>query len=206
MYIPKMIQALAQSVLLLSSLAGTAFARYYNTTAEFFTTLDGTSYAYHFHPAHGSNATFLLLHGYPSSHKDWGQQVAALTAAGFGTLAPDMLGFGESDMPAEVEAYNGKRLASHLAELLDHTGLETVIGVGHDWGAGILTQLAVHQQARFEKFVFVNVGYTAPGGFIDLDAMNARGLSTYGYMPFGYWYFFDRYDAGTVIRNHVSVF
>lgn len=171
-----------------------------------FTTTDGTTYTYHFSPAQGSNSIFFFMHGYPSSHKDWEPQIAALSAAGFGTLAPDMLGFGASDMPTEPEAYNTKRLSDHLIELLDHEELGQVIAVGHDWGMVVLSRMAAFYPDRFEKFAFINVGHQAPGGFLDLDALNAMGLEQYGYMPYGYWYFFDRYDASSVIGDHVSRF
>lgn len=116
-----------------------------------------------------------------------------------------MLGFGASDMPTDPKQYRGKRLAGHLRELLDHEGIETVIGVGHDWGSVILSRFALYHQKRLEKLVWVNVGYQAPGGFVDLDAINTLTESEYGYMTYGYWYFFIRYDAGNLIRDHVSV-
>lgn len=174
-----------------------------NSTMSTYTTTDDATYAYTFTPAHGSNATFLLLHGYPSTHKDWKHQIATLTAAGFGTLAPDMLGFGASDMPTDTSEYRAKRLASHIIELLDHEELGNVIGVGHDWGSEILSRLAVYYRERFDKFAFVDVGYHAPTGFLDIDAFNAAGLEELGYMPLGYWYFFDRHDASSVIMEHV---
>jgi soluble epoxide hydrolase / lipid-phosphate phosphatase len=127
-----------------------------------------------------------------------------MSAAGYGTIAPDMLGFGASDMPTEPEAYDTKRLSDHLIELLDHENLGTVIAVGHDWGVVVLSRLAGFYPERLEKIVFVNVGHLAPGGFLDLDAINAQGLRDYGYMPYGYWYFFNRYDASSVIDAHVS--
>lgn len=177
----------------------------YNSTMKSFTTLDGATYAYTYTAAQGSNPTFLLLHGYPSSHKDWEHQIATLTAAGFGALAPDMLGFGASDMPTDPSEYSQKRLGKDLAELLDHEEVESVIGVGHDWGSVILSRMAVYHRERFEKLVWVDVGYQAPIGFVDIDAFNAQGLAEWGYMPFGYWYFFDRYDAGSVLKKHVSL-
>ncbi|CAG9990266.1 unnamed protein product [Clonostachys byssicola] len=200
-------QATAWYTILSNALCGTALAAAsWNSTLSHFTTTDGTTYAYDFNPASGSNTTFLFLHGYPSSHKDWEYQIAALNAAGFGTLAPDMLGFGASDMPTDPHQYRAKRLSNHLAELLDHKALDTVIGVGHDWGSVILSRLAAYHPDRFEKFVFVNVGHQAPGGFVDIDALNSMFSAEYGYTPYGYWYFFDRYDAGAVIKTHLESF
>ena len=41
----------------------------------------------------------LFLHGFPDSHRIWRHQVAALTAAGYRTIAPDQRGYGASDAP-----------------------------------------------------------------------------------------------------------
>lgn len=194
------IQKLALPLVLLSASASAC----QNSTLNSYTTTDGATYAYSYTPPQGTNSTYLLLHGYPTSHKDWEHQITTLTAAGFGALAPDMLGFGASDMPTEVSEYRAKRLSDHLAELLDYEELDTVIGVGHDWGAVIMSRLAVYHRERFEKLAWVDVGYQAPTGFADFDAFNKMGQEQWGYMPYGYWYFFDRYDAGRVLTKHVS--
>ena len=62
----------------------------------------------------GSGPAVLLLHGWPDSHRLWRHQVEALTAAGFRTIAPDLRGFGDSDRPAEVEAYSLLNIAGDV--------------------------------------------------------------------------------------------
>ena len=94
---------------------------------------DGTHYAYAYAAASAPKPTFLLLHGFPSASYDWRHQVHALAAKGFGVLAPDLLGYGDTDSPAAVEAYSLKRMSGHLAEILAKEGIRKVIGVGHDW-------------------------------------------------------------------------
>jgi pimeloyl-ACP methyl ester carboxylesterase len=95
---------------------------------------DGTKYSYIHIPAGGSKKpTFLLLHGFPSTSYDWRHVVPLLKALDYGVLAPDLLGYGDSDKPTDVEAYSFKRMADHIIELLEGEGLERVIGVGHDW-------------------------------------------------------------------------
>ena len=47
----------------------------------------------------------LLVHGWPDTHALWDHQVAALSAAGYRTIAPDLRGFGASDKPEGVEHY-----------------------------------------------------------------------------------------------------
>ena len=44
----------------------------------------------------------ILLHGFPDSSAVWDKATPKLTAAGFRVVAPDMRGFGETDMGAHV--------------------------------------------------------------------------------------------------------
>jgi soluble epoxide hydrolase/lipid-phosphate phosphatase len=171
-----------------------------------FTTRGGVNYVYDYIPAQDSKPTLLLIHGYPSSRYDWRYQIADLSAAGFGVLAPDCLGYGESSKPTEIKAYNLKRIAGNFMDILDHEGLDKIVGVGHDWGANVLSHTAVWHPNRFEKLAFLSVGYSPPGIFLDIDALNVIGLDKFGYMQFGYWYFFNSYNAAELIRDHVCQF
>ena len=94
---------------------------------------DGTHYGYAYITQSTSKPTFLLLHGFPSSSYDWRHQVSALSVKGFGVLVPELLGYGDTDSPADVEAYDFKRMSDHLAEIMAREGISSVIGVGHDW-------------------------------------------------------------------------
>ena len=50
----------------------------------------------------GAGTPVVLLHGFPDTSALWRHQIAALTRAGFRTIAPDMRGRGRSDRPANV--------------------------------------------------------------------------------------------------------
>jgi len=93
----------------------------------------GHKYSYIFIKAKGKKPTFLLVHGFPSSVYDWRKQIADLTAAGYGVIAPDLLGYGETSHPASVEEYSRHKISASVVEILEHEGLKQVIGVGHDW-------------------------------------------------------------------------
>lgn len=94
---------------------------------------DGTSYGYVYVPAKPEKPTLLLLHGAPSSCYDWRYQIEHLPLAGYGVLAPDLLGYGDTDKPKAIEPYRLKYISSHVDELLMHEQLGEVIGIGHDW-------------------------------------------------------------------------
>jgi pimeloyl-ACP methyl ester carboxylesterase len=53
----------------------------------------------------GQGPLVVLCHGWPELSYSWRHQIAALAAAGFRVVAPDMRGFGHSGAPAEVGAY-----------------------------------------------------------------------------------------------------
>ncbi|KAI0550750.1 alpha/beta-hydrolase [Xylaria curta] len=176
-------------------------------TTKSLVTTDGTTYVYdHVAPHNDSMPTFLLLHGYPASRYYWHHQIRPLTEAGFGIIAPDSLGYGDSSKPTAIEEYNLKNMADHMAQILDAENLPDVIGVGHDWGAGVLSRCAVFQAKRFSKLVFMSVGYAAPGVFFDVDGINGAGLQNLGYTPFGYWYFFNSYDSAEIISQNLESF
>ncbi|KAI5461936.1 Alpha/Beta hydrolase protein [Mariannaea sp. PMI_226] len=171
-----------------------------------FTTSDGHTYAYDYIPAKEDKVTFFLIHGYPSSRHDWRYQVVDLTGAGYGVIAPDCLGYGDSDKPVDIEAYRLKRLSGHFAELLDHEKIKQVVGVSHDWGSMVLSRVVVWHPERFHKLVFMSAGYTAPGVFFDIDGLNVWSHLQLGYMQLGYWYFFNSYDAEDLIVKNLESF
>lgn len=88
--------------------------------SRIFSSCDGTTYVYDYVPAQGDNSTFLLLHGIPSTRKEWRPYLSKLTDEGYGVIVPDLLGYGDSDMPLELEAYNLKTISGHFAELVKH--------------------------------------------------------------------------------------
>lgn len=62
----------------------------------------------------------------------------------------------------------GKSMASDIVGILDREGLHgkergKVIGIAHDWGTYLLSQLAVWYEDRFEKLVFFSVPFSPPG-------------------------------------------
>lgn len=104
-------------------------------TGKVLATLDGTKYAYIYSKAVATKPTFLLLHGFPSSSYDWRHQIKSLSELGYGVIAPDLLGYGDTDKPTDLERYKLKKMSADVAQILDEESLEKVIGVGHDWWA-----------------------------------------------------------------------
>ena len=106
----------------------------------------------------GNGPPVLLLHGWPDSGALWRHQVAALTAAGYRTIVPDLRGFGASDKPDEVEAYALPTLLGDAVAVLDACGVERAHVVGHDWGAALAWGTAAFLPERVDHLVAMSVG------------------------------------------------
>ena len=64
-------------------------------------------------------------------------RLAALAAAGFRAMAPDLQGYGESDKPARVKDYSPAQLAQDVVAISNALGYKRLDVVGHDWGGAI---------------------------------------------------------------------
>ncbi|KAB8290173.1 hypothetical protein EYC80_011042 [Monilinia laxa] len=164
---------------------------------------DGIKYAYIHIPATSSKPTFLLLHGFPSASYDWRHQIPYLKGHGYGLLVPDLLGYGDTDKPTDLERYKKKSMTADLVQILDHENLEKVIGVGHDWGVGLLSALANYYQNRLSGLVFISVSYIAPGPY-DIDTVNALTQEAFGYPVWGYWEFHNEDDAHEIMGSNIK--
>ncbi|WP_137172654.1 alpha/beta fold hydrolase [Massilia sp. HP4] len=107
----------------------------------------------------GEGAPVVLLHGFPDTHAIWRRQIPALAAAGFRVIAPDLRGYGKTDMPGEAGAYAIDFLADDVLRLMDALGIEQATVVGHDWGALIGWHLAMHAPQRVSRYAALSVGH-----------------------------------------------
>ena len=102
----------------------------------------------------------LLCHGFPESAHSWRHQLEPLAAAGYHVLAPDQRGYARSSAPGDVDAYGIDQLSGDLLGLLDDTGHEDAVFVGHDWGALVVWDLARLHPGRVRAVVNASVPYT----------------------------------------------
>jgi pimeloyl-ACP methyl ester carboxylesterase len=86
----------------------------------------------------GSGPVVILAHGFPELAYSWRHQIPALVDAGYRVLAPDQRGYGRSGQPADVADYDIVHLTDDLLGLLDETGEEQAVFVGHDWGSMVV--------------------------------------------------------------------
>ena len=98
----------------------------------------------------------LLCHGWPELAFSWRHQIKALAAAGIRVIAPDQRGFGATDQPDNVEAYDLAHLTADLVGLLDHLHIDRAIFVGHDWGGFVVWQMPLLYPDRVAGVVGIN--------------------------------------------------
>jgi pimeloyl-ACP methyl ester carboxylesterase len=117
----------------------------------------------------GDGPLVVLIHGWPESWYSWRHQIAALSAAGYRVAAPDVRGYGGSDKPDAIEAYDMASMTADIAGLVDALGGPAVV-VGHDWGAPIAWNTALLHPNRVRAVAGLSVPYTGPGPkpFIDI--------------------------------------
>lgn len=107
----------------------------------------------------GEGPPVILLHGFPDTHQIWRRQIPVLAAAGLRVIAPDLRGYGKTDMPQDVSAYAVQFLADDVLRLMDALGIEQAVVVGHDWGALIGWHLAMHTPERITRYAALSVGH-----------------------------------------------
>ncbi|WP_457579910.1 alpha/beta fold hydrolase [Ensifer canadensis] len=110
----------------------------------------------------GEGPPVLLCHGFPETAYAWRHQVAALAAAGFRAVAPDMRGYGKSSRPDKVDQYTLFHLVGDMVGLLDALGVESAVIVGNDWGASVAWQAALLRPDRFTGVVAIGVPIMEP--------------------------------------------
>lgn len=162
----------------------------------------GVTYRYIFSEPAEAKPYILFLHGFPSSSYDWRHQIRFFADAGYGIIAPDLLGYGGTDKPSELEAYRLKTMTDDMAGILDHHEIKEVVAVGHDWGATLTSRIAYYHPERVLAYAFLAVGHTAPPGYFDVDVINNQTEQLLGYPIYGYWYFFNATDTAEIMTSN----
>jgi 3-oxoadipate enol-lactonase len=103
-------------------------------------TFDGLSVAYR-DEGTGDRAV-VFVHGFPFRSSLWDLQIPVAIEAGHRVVAPDLPGFGASDVPAERSAYSIDRYADVVGGLVGELRLDRVVLVGLSMGGYIALAVA----------------------------------------------------------------
>jgi pimeloyl-ACP methyl ester carboxylesterase len=143
------------------------------TDLEHGTYVDVGGCATHYHDA-GTGTPVLMLHGSGpgvSAWANWQHAIPAL-AERARIVAPDMVGFGQTERPADVR-YSLRTWTDHVWGFLDALGLERVSVIGNSLGGRIALQMAEDAQDRLDRIVLMGapgVGMTLTDGLKALRA------------------------------------
>jgi uncharacterized protein (TIGR00369 family) len=102
----------------------------------------------------GQGPPVVLLHGIPSSSYLWRDVIDPL-ATRFDVVAPDLLGYGDSDKRVDADLSVAAQERWIIA-LLEALGIQRAVVVGHDIGGGIAQLMAADEPERVAKLVLVD--------------------------------------------------
>lgn len=118
-----------------------------------FTGVDGVRV--HYQEAGDPNAPpMILIHGFAASNLVWSKVFLELAAGGFRVIAPDLLGYGYSSKPRNLD-YTIARQADMLVGFLERLGIDRAVLVGSSYGAAIAVTIALDHPSLVEKLVLV---------------------------------------------------
>lgn len=126
----------------------------------------------------------LLMHGEPSWSYLYRHLIGPLVAAGHRVIAPDLVGFGRSDKPAQQADYTYARHVEWMRQaLFDRLDLRDLTYFGQDWGGLIGLRLVAEHPDRYRRVVIANTGLSTgdrpmPDAFLAWQAF-ARDTPTF---------------------------
>ena len=121
----------------------------------------------------GEGPLVLMLHGFPESWYSWRHQFSALAEAGYHAVAPDMRGYGDSDKPFEIEAYNQVEVVNDIIGLIPALGYEIAVVFGHDWGAPTAWSCALNHPDKVSAVGALSVPFRPRGDSPPLATLKA---------------------------------
>jgi haloalkane dehalogenase len=127
---------------------------------------DGTAMRIHYLDEGPASANpVLLMHGEPSWSFLYRRIVASLAARGHRAVAPDLVGFGRSDKPADQSDYTYERHVNWMSDWLAATRLTNITLFCQDWGGLIGLRLVAAFPEKFARVIVANTGLPTGEGF-----------------------------------------
>jgi haloalkane dehalogenase len=100
----------------------------------------------------------LLMHGEPSWSYLYRKIIPLFVAAGFRVYAPDLIGFGKSDKPAQTKDYSYAKHVDWVSQFVLGLGLNDIRLLCQDWGGLIGLRVVTAFPERFSAIVTANTG------------------------------------------------
>ncbi|KAF4468484.1 epoxide hydrolase 2 [Fusarium albosuccineum] len=131
-------------------------------------------------PVKDSLGTIILLHGFPDLGFGWRYQIPYLASLGYEVVAPDMLGFGDTDAPDHPRHYKLRSIAEDVKELAGVVSKkEKVILGGHGRGAAAAWRVAMWFPDLVQGLFSIGIPFIPPSSiFLSLDDVTRSGKFT----------------------------
>ena len=100
--------------------------------------------------------TVLCLHGNPTWGYLYRHMIPVFTAAGLRVVVPDLIGFGQSDKPADEGWHQFETHRQSLLALIGSLDLQNVMLVCQDWGGIFGLTLPMASPERFTRLLVMN--------------------------------------------------
>ncbi len=100
----------------------------------------------------------LCLHGEPTWSYLYRRMIPPFLAAGYRVVAPDFLGFGRSDKPADEAFYTFDMHRGFLLDFIGKLELRDITVAVQDWGGLIGLTLPMEMPERFSRLLVMNTG------------------------------------------------
>src|SRR5438128_8550547 len=111
----------------------------------------------------GAGDPVLLLHGFPATRRLWSQVAPPLAEAGYRVIAPDLVGYGESE-PAPGIGVGMVNQTRWMLELLDRLGIQQAAVVAHDVGTAAAQLMLVRAPERIRALALMDGVYGGEWG------------------------------------------
>jgi pimeloyl-ACP methyl ester carboxylesterase len=99
---------------------------------------------------------FLCLHGQPTWSYLYRKMIPVFLESGARVIAPDWLGFGRSDKPANDRTYTFSFHRNMMLSLIRSLDLNRITLVVQDWGGLLGLTLPVDMPERFDRLIVMN--------------------------------------------------
>lgn len=137
----------------------------------------------------GEGPLVVLVHGFPESWAAWRHQIEPIAAAGYTVCAVDLRGYGGSDKPHAIEAYDLKSMTGDIAGVVDALGGgDPAILIGHDWGAHLVWHTALLHAHRVRAVAALSVPFLGVAEVALIDALKPV------YADRGYFFYQDYFQ------------
>jgi haloalkane dehalogenase len=118
----------------------------------------------------------LCVHGQPTWSYSFRKMIPPLVAAGYRVIAPDIVGFGRSDKPAEKTDYTFARHVQWMHDFVRRMSLTNITLVAQDWGGPITLRIVAADPDRFARVVVSNTGLADARNVSDEMSVKLRQL------------------------------